>query len=156
MATNVSTRDGIIDASTMAKNLFDVSGSNVHFGCGKTRREKIKATYGIPSVSIGDWPWMVPLFKKTDLGLQFLCSSTLISRDLVVTGDSLFYPKYLILTHILIILKHFSNSSNLPHFYLRCYYEILCNFHYFFMHYLDLNKFYLQPHIVSNSRISHL
>ncbi|KAK6621260.1 hypothetical protein RUM43_011566 [Polyplax serrata] len=86
MATNVSTRDGIIDASTMAKNLFDVSGSNVHFGCGKTRREKIKATYGIPSVSIGDWPWMVPLFKKTDLGLQFLCSSTLISRDLVVTA----------------------------------------------------------------------
>ncbi|EEB20284.1 trypsin, putative [Pediculus humanus corporis] len=37
-------------------------------------------------ITIGDWPWMVPLFKKTLLGLQFFCSSTLISYSLALTA----------------------------------------------------------------------
>lgn len=61
--------------------------SSQFLGCGKGIF-KYSSTRDTPSISTGDWPWMVPLFKKTELGLQFFCSSTLINRELVVTGEA--------------------------------------------------------------------
>lgn len=40
--------------------------------------------------SRGNLPWIVPLFKKTELGLQFLCSGSLITCQHVVTGIKYF------------------------------------------------------------------
>lgn len=52
--------------------------------CGKTAFKNSSAD---ASVAVkGNWPWTVPLYKRTELGLQFFCSATLITRELVVTA----------------------------------------------------------------------
>ena len=47
----------------------------------------------------GSLPWIVPLFKRTELGLQFLCSASLITRQLVVTGIKIFFLLFNVYHH---------------------------------------------------------
>ncbi|KAL0267196.1 UNVERIFIED_CONTAM: hypothetical protein PYX00_009542 [Menopon gallinae] len=74
------------NSKNLGKIYYNYQGAPLSETCGKPLKILNPLIAGGAPAKRGDWPWMVPLFKKTGGGVEFLCSSTLISDQFIVTA----------------------------------------------------------------------